>query len=71
MLKGMAKVIVLVLSHKTEDEVSAVRLYKCIVMVLMLCVAVPAFSYSDQLTTERILRENKSFLEFMIIKNIR
>ncbi len=61
----MAKVIVSVLSHKTEDEVYAVRLFKCIVMVLMLCVAVPVFSYSDQLTTERILRENKLFLDFM------
>jgi len=34
-------------------------------MVLMLSLTVPAFSFSDQLTTERILRENKSFLEFM------
>jgi len=42
-----------------------VRLFKCIAIVLMLCAAVPVFSYSDQLTTERILRENKSFLEFM------
>jgi len=40
-------------------------LIKSFAIIIALSVSVPVFSFSDQLTTERILRENKKFLEFM------
>ena len=41
------------------------RLIKCFAIILILSISIPVFSFSDQLTTERILRENKDFLDFM------